>query len=60
MFAALLAQEVEVGNAIGNYKKHVLAVVSTLSNMVGQSGYDDARVSWHGETLPEFARKVNK
>ncbi len=60
MFAALLAQEVEVGNAIGIYKKHVLAVVPTLGDMVGQSGYDDARVSWHGETLPEFARKVNK
>ena len=38
MFAALLAQEVNVGHAVGVYEEHILSVVPTLGDMVGQSG----------------------
>ncbi len=47
VFGALLAQEIEVGNAVGVYEEHVLSVVPTLGDVVGQSGQDDSRVSWH-------------
>ena len=60
MFAALLTQQVEVGNAVGVYEEHVLLVVPTLGDMVGQSGYDDSRVSWHGKMVAESAGEVNK
>lgn len=49
MFAALLAQEVEVSYAVSVYEEHVLAVVPTLGDMVRESGYDDACVSWYGQ-----------
>jgi len=60
MQSALLSEDIQIRAAVVGHEKHVLAIVSTLRDVVLQLRYYDSRNPWHGYSLTTSNSAVKK
>jgi hypothetical protein len=57
-FGRIFTEPSEIGLAVLIIKKHILAAVSALGDVVGQMGEDGSGGAWHAEMIAVILRQV--